>query len=181
MEYEGEGDTNCSRCIWNDLQRIGKGNGRLRNQRTSRDHPAYRITTIGQNTEKSPGDFSRLDVIQSPVTKLSANVRVKNSQIIIRIIIFYSCRQMHESESVKENETHKILWDFEIHTYQQIPTRSINKKKKKRKKKEKGTCCLVDFAVPADHIRKIKAKSWTWILTENWKSYETLRGCWYQL
>ena len=30
---------------------------------------------------------------------------------------------MHKSESVRENETHKILWDFGIQTDHQIPTR----------------------------------------------------------
>ena len=31
--------------------------------RTSWDHPNYSIVEIGQNTEKSPGDFRRLAVI----------------------------------------------------------------------------------------------------------------------
>ena len=41
---------------------ITKGTGRLGNKRTSGDHPDYNITKIGQNTEKSPGDFRRLAV-----------------------------------------------------------------------------------------------------------------------
>ena len=45
---------------------------------------------------------------------------------------------MHKS--VLENETHKILWDFEIETDHLIPARRpdlmiINKRKKKKKKK----------------------------------------------
>ena len=49
---------------------------------------------------------------------------------------------MHKPESVLENETFKILWDFEIQTDHLIPTRKsdlviINKKKKKKKKKKK--------------------------------------------
>ena len=44
---------------------------------------------------------------------------------------------MHKPESVLENETHKILWDFEIKTDHLIPARRpdlifINNKKKKR-------------------------------------------------
>ena len=42
---------------------------------------------------------------------------------------------MHKPESVIENETHKILWDFEIKTDHLIPARRpdlvlINKKRK---------------------------------------------------
>ena len=60
---------------------------------------------------------------------------------------------MHKLESVLENETHTILWDFEIKTDQLIPVRRsdlvlINKKER--------TCQLVDFAVPADHRVKLK-------------------------
>ena len=35
--------------------------------RTSEDHPSYIIVENGQNTEKSPADFRRLAVIQTPV------------------------------------------------------------------------------------------------------------------
>ena len=50
-------------------------------------------------------------------------------------------------ESVTENETHKILRDFEIQTDHQIPARRpnlmlINKKQ--------IICQLVGFAIPAD-------------------------------
>ena len=60
---------------------------------------------------------------------------------------------MHKPESVLENETHNILWDFEIKTDNLIPARRpdlvlINKKER--------TCQLVDFAVPADHRVKLK-------------------------
>ena len=60
---------------------------------------------------------------------------------------------MHKPESVLENKTHKILWDFEIQTDHLITARRpdlvlINK--------EKRTCHIVDFAVPADHRVKLK-------------------------
>ena len=50
--------------------------------------------------------------------------------------------------------THKLLWDFNIHTYHLISARRldliiINKKKKR-------ICKIVDFAVPADHRKKMK-------------------------
>ena len=60
---------------------------------------------------------------------------------------------MHKPENVLENETHKIIWGFEIITDHPIPAGRpdlvlINKKER--------TCQLVDFAVPADHRVKMK-------------------------
>ena len=54
---------------------------------------------------------------------------------------------------VRENSTHKLLWDFNIQTDHLIPARRpdliiINRKKR--------TCKIVDFAVPADHRIKLK-------------------------
>ena len=56
-------------------------------------------------------------------------------------------------ESVLKNETHKLLWDFDIQTDHLITARRpdpiiINKKKR--------TCMIVDFAVPADHRVEFK-------------------------
>ena len=60
---------------------------------------------------------------------------------------------MHNPEPVLENNTHKILWDFDIHTNHLISARRphliiINKRKR--------TCKIVDFAVPAEHSVKLK-------------------------
>ena len=54
---------------------------------------------------------------------------------------------IHNLALVLENNTHKLQWDFDIHTDHQISTRRpdlliINKKKR--------TCQIVDFAVPVD-------------------------------
>ena len=62
---------------------------------------------------------------------------------------------MHNPVPVLENNTHKLLWDFDIHTDHLISARRpdliiINKKKKKK------TCKIVDFAVPTDHRIKLK-------------------------
>ena len=56
-----------------------------------------------------------------------------------------------------ENDTHKLLWSFNIQTDHLIPARRpdliiINKKKKKKKRIRK----IVDFAVPADHRINLK-------------------------
>ena len=60
---------------------------------------------------------------------------------------------MLNPEPVLENDTHKLLWDFDIQTDHRIFARKpdliiINKKKK--------MCKIVDFAVPADHRIKLK-------------------------
>ena len=65
---------------------------------------------------------------------------------------------MHNPAPVLENDSHKLLWDFNIQTDHLIPARRpdliiINKKKKKKKKR---ICKIVDFAVPADHRINLK-------------------------
>ena len=54
---------------------------------------------------------------------------------------------IHNPEYVRENETHKILWDYKIQTDHLVPSRQPDpiysqqtKKKKKKKKKKKRTC-----------------------------------------
>ena len=60
---------------------------------------------------------------------------------------------MHNPAPVIENNTHKHLWDFDIHMDHLISARRpdliiINKKKK--------TWKIVEFAVPADYRIKLK-------------------------
>ena len=60
---------------------------------------------------------------------------------------------MHNPSTVLENDTHKLLWDFDIHTDHIILARRpdliiINKIKRTYK--------IVNFAVPADLRRKLK-------------------------
>ena len=56
---------------------------------------------------------------------------------------------MNNPESVLENETHKILWDFEIQTDHLISARRPDKKKKR-------TCRILEFVASADHKVKLK-------------------------
>ncbi len=60
---------------------------------------------------------------------------------------------MHNPAPVLENDTHKLLWNFDIQTDHQISARRpdliITNKKK-------STCKIVDFAVPTDHRIKLK-------------------------
>ena len=60
---------------------------------------------------------------------------------------------MYKLESVQENETLKIFWDFDIQPDHRIPDRRpdlmlINKKKR--------TFELIGFSIPVDHAVKIK-------------------------
>ena len=53
---------------------------------------------------------------------------------------------MHNPEPVLENDTHKLLWDFDIQTDHLISARRpdliiINKKKKKKKNRENLQNC----------------------------------------
>ena len=66
---------------------------------------------------------------------------------------------IHKPASVPENETHKLLLDFDIQTDHLISTRRpnliiINNKKKKKKKTR--ICKIVDSSFPADHRIKLK-------------------------
>ena len=66
---------------------------------------------------------------------------------------------MHNPASVLENDTHKLLQDFDIQMDYLISARSPNFiiiSKKKKKKKKMKIYKIVDFAVPADHGIKLK-------------------------
>ena len=62
----------------------------------------------------------------------------------------YTIWYRHKPESAPENETHKLLWDFDIQTDHLISARRpyliiINKKER--------TCRIVDFDIPAEHTK----------------------------
>ena len=66
---------------------------------------------------------------------------------------------MHKPASVLGNNTHKLLWDFDIHTDHLISAQRpdlIIIIIKKQTKKTPRICKIVDFAVPADHRIKLK-------------------------
>ena len=62
---------------------------------------------------------------------------------------------MYNPEPVLENDTHKLLWDFDIQTDHLISVRRPVLKIINKKKKEEN-CKNVDFTVPADHRIKLK-------------------------
>ena len=64
---------------------------------------------------------------------------------------------MHNPLAVLENDSYKLLLDFDIQTDHLISARwpdlIVNKKKKKKRKR---TCKIVNFAVPVDSRIKLK-------------------------
>ena len=69
MGHEGDGNNNCSWCIWIDHQELGKETGRIGDQRKNQDHPEHSIFKISWNTEKSPRDLRRLAATSTSVKK----------------------------------------------------------------------------------------------------------------
>ena len=67
LEHESDDHINCNWCSSYCRQKIGTGTGGLGNNGTGGDCPNYGIVKIGQNTEKSPGDFRRHVVTQTDV------------------------------------------------------------------------------------------------------------------
>ena len=60
---------------------------------------------------------------------------------------------MHNPVFVLDNDTHKLLWDFDTPTDHQISVRRTNFIMIHKKKR---TCRIIDFAVPAAHRIKLK-------------------------
>ena len=67
MEHEGDNYTICDWCFGYSNERITKGTEGVGSWWTRGDNPNNNIIENGRNTEKSPGDLSRLTVSQTPV------------------------------------------------------------------------------------------------------------------
>ena len=66
---------------------------------------------------------------------------------------------MHNPASVLENDTHRLLWDFDKQNGSPNlgqKTKPNNDNQQQQKKKRKKIYKIVDFAVPADHRIKLK-------------------------
>ena len=63
---------------------------------------------------------------------------------------------MHNPACVLENDTYKLLWDFEITKDHQISPRKPNHIIINNQKKKKRICEILYFAVPTDHRIKLK-------------------------
>ena len=91
---------------------------------------------------------------------------------------------MHNPAPILENETNKLLWDFDIRTGHLISSRRpdlilINKKKKKKRKSAKLSTLL--SRLTTENWKNVKREISTSTLLENWKNYGTWRWQLYQL
>ena len=85
---------------------------------------------------------------------------------------------IHNPANVLENDTHTLLWDFNIQADYLIPARRLDLIIIIKKR----ICKIVDFAVPTDHrINNVKRRISTSTLLENWKSCGTWKWRLYQL
>ena len=130
-------------------------------------HIKTRIYKTQQNSKcKLCGDRDEtIYHIISECSKLAQKEYTTRDDWVGKVIYWEMCKKfkfghtskwyMHNPAAALKNDTHKLLWDFDIQTDHLISARRpdliiINKKKKKR------TCKIVDFAVRADHRIKLK-------------------------
>ena len=103
--------------------------------------------------------------IISKCSKLAQKVYKTRHDRVGKVIHWKMCNKLkfdhankHNPVFVLENDTHKLLWDFDIHTDHLISFRRpdlvlINNNNNNNKKR---ICKIVDFAVPADQRIKLK-------------------------
>ena len=129
------------------------------------NHIKVRIDKTQQNSKcRLCGDRDEtINHVISECSKLAQREYMARHDWVGKVIHWEMCKKfkfdhanksyMHNPAPVLENDTHKLLWDFNIQTDHLIPARRpdlIIIKKKKR------TCKIVDFADPADHRIKLK-------------------------
>ena len=90
MENEGDVYTNCNMRAYNGFSRAWQGSWKSWKSGQPKDHPNYCIVKIGQYTENSPGDLSRLAVTQTSVKyhQLTVVWKKDGNNIYIYIYIY---------------------------------------------------------------------------------------------
>ena len=167
MKDESDGDSNCNWYDRYNYQRTDTRTGGYRNKRTSGDiqiTPWLRSARI-----LSPGHLRRLDVTQTPAEDHQLMLEWKLSKSKFDHTNKW---YIHNPVPVLENDTHKLLWDFNIQTDHLIPARSpylimINKKKR--------ICKLWTLLSggPQNKSEECERRISTSTLLENWKSCGT--------
>ena len=121
------------------------------------NHIKARIDKTQQNSKcRLCGDIDEtINYMISEFSKLAQKEYKTRHDWVSKVIHWEMCKKlkfdhtnkwyMHNPAPVIENNTYKLLWDFDIHM---DPLIIINKKKR--------TCKIVDFAVPANHRIKLK-------------------------
>ena len=121
----------------------------LQNNAIRTNHTKARIDKKQQNWKcRLCGDRNEtINHIISECSKLAQKEYKTRHDWVGKVIHWELCKKfkfdhtnkwyMHNPASVLENDTHKLLWDFDIQTDHLISTRRPDLKKKKKKKKEK--------------------------------------------
>ena len=129
------------------------------------NHIKVRIDKMQQNSKcRLCGDRDKtINHIINECSKLAQKEYKTRYDWVGKVIHWEMCKKfkfdytnkwyMNNPASVLENDTHKLLWDFDIQMDHLISARRsdliiINKKKR--------TCKIVDFSVLADHRIKLK-------------------------
>ena len=129
------------------------------------NHIKARIDKTQQNTKcRLCGDRDEtINHVISECSKLAQKEYKARHDRVGKVIHWEMCRKfqfdhtnkwyMHNQAPVLENDSHKLLWDFNIQTDHLIPAGRpdliiINKRKR--------ICKIVDVAVPADHRINLK-------------------------
>ena len=129
------------------------------------NHIKVRIDTMQQNSKcRLCGDRDKtIYHIISECSKLAKKEYKTRHDWVGKVIHWKRCKilkfehinkwYVHNPAPILENNTHKLLWNFDIQTDHlisaRIPDRIIINKKKRTSK-------IVNFAVPADHRLKLK-------------------------
>ena len=84
---------------------------------------------------------------------------------------------MHNPEYVLENETHKLLWVFEIQTDRLMSARRPDfiKVNKKKKKKKESNCGLYSPSKPLSKIERKRKKDKYLDLTREFKKFWNMK------
>ena len=154
--------------------RLRKGNLKRETESIATQNNAIRTNHIKARIDKTQqnskcrlcGDRDEtINHIISECSKLAQKEYKARHDWVGKVIHWEMCRKfqfdhtnkwyMHNPAPVLENDSHKLLWDFNIQTDYLIPARRpdliiINKRKR--------ICKIIDFAVPADH--RINLKEW---------------------
>ena len=131
------------------------------------NHTKAKIDKTQQNSKcRLCGDRDvTINHIISECTKLAQKKYKARHNWVGKVIHWEMCKElkfdhtnkcyMHNPAPVLENDTHKLLWDFNIQMDHLISARRPDLIIINKKKKEKRTWKIVNFAAPVDHRIKL--------------------------
>ena len=131
-------------CAGKNPQKFNKRTGIHRILRTGREHPAWRMVKIGQDTEKSPGDLRSLAVTQTSVKD--------NHLTLVRKILkqYRNNNNGNKTRTRKKQQKNKNKGSCRIVDFAVLADRKVKiKTNKKTKNKKRGK--YLEFSRELDH------------------------------